>query len=685
VKTISLKKVAVVAVASLGFGLTSVVPANAAAIATGNMAITGTASSDAAILAGTAGTVINTTTGGAAHGFRLASPAGTLSYIGSGAVNATVGTVALSNSDATATLTLATTFLTAAGAGKWTVCVASEATAGDMDTLTEVTSKIVDGLAAGTPTAACEDFFVHAASATLVGGLGRTVTAANSIVQDINGQITYFVVADTASASYTVSVTGATIVSAWASVAGYTSATALTASSTDTVVTSNGTNFSNGAIWTPTVKKGVLQVKITSPAAGTSTLTIAPLSSSGIPGTAVTATGTWGAAPVIGTVGSTSTSLVDASTATPFAGAAADVAISAVSTAGSRQATIKVTLKDTQTTPAVIAAKAVTATVTGPGLVGGSVGTGTDNAYTDATVSNTRGRAITANTDALGNVYFGVYGDGVSGVSTITITQGTTVVGTETVTFYGALASLKATVKKNIANSGSATTAAVDVIGYDANNVVVPSQGLTITSGTTATIGSFNETSSSASEAKAGTAVVDVTGVSGKFGSVVLTIKDTATGLISTTATVIVGALEAATVTAAFDKTSYTPGQLVTLTLTALDANGVAVADGTTANSLAITTNASVQGTMPTDATFKLGKQVITFYAPSVAVPLSASIKLATGNAWSTALDDTTITATASVIDANQSSLLTQIDALNAKIVALNALIAKIMKKLGVK
>jgi len=30
-------------------------------------------------------------------------------------------------------------------------------------------------------------------------------------------------------------------------------------------------------------------------------------------------------------------------------------------------------------------------------------------------------------------------------------------------------------------------------------------------------------------------------------------------------------------------------------------------------------------------------------------------------------------------------SLLTQIDALNAKIVALNALIAKIMKKLGVK
>ena len=44
----------------------------------------------------------------------------------------------------------------------------------------------------------------------------------------------------------------------------------------------------------------------------------------------------------------------------------------------------------------------------------------------------------------------------------------------------------------------------------------------------------------------------------------------------------------------------------------------------------------------------------------------------------------TVITAASSVVDGN-AALLTQIDALNAKIVALNALIAKIMKKLGVK
>jgi hypothetical protein len=679
------KRIALVAVAALGAGVLSVAPASAAAIVVANMDITGTASGDAAIIAGTAGTVINTTTGGATHGFRIANPSGTYSYIGSGYANPTVGEVVLSNTDATATLTFATTFLTAAQAGKWTVCIASDGTAADMNSLAKIEAKLTDAVVAAGTVAECESFFVYAASATFVGGLGRTVTAANDIIQDVTGQMTYFVVADTDSASYTVSVTGATIVSAWASNAGYTSATALTASATDTATSINGSNFTSGLIWTPTVKKGVLQVKVTNAAAGTSTLTVAPLSASGIPGTAVTAKGTWGASPTVGVAGSSSVSLIDASVGTPFAGAAADVVISAPSSAGTRQATIKLTLKDTQAVPAIIAAKAVTATVTGPGLVGGSVGTGTDNAYTDATVSNTRGRSITVNTDALGNAYFGVYGDGTSGVSTITITQGTTVVGTEKVTFYGAVASLKATVKRNIAATSAATTAALDVIAYDANNVVVPSVGITVTSGTPATIGSFNETTSAAADVVAGTAVVDVTGVTGKFGPVVLTIKDTATGLISTTATVNVGATEAKTVTASFDKATYTPGELVTLTISALDANGVAVGDtAEVASSYTILTNAAVQGTLPTGAVFKLGKQAITFYAPLVSGPLKADITLLATAAHAAAIQGTKISATAAVAvpaNAEISALTTLVNSLIAKINALNKLVIKIQKK----
>jgi hypothetical protein len=220
----------------------------------------------------------------------------------------------------------------------------------------------------------------------------------------------------------------------------------------------------------------------------------------------------------------------------------------------------------------------------------------------------------------------------------------------------------------------------------DANSVVVPSVGITLTSGTTATIASFTETTSSAAEATAGTAVVDVTGVTGTFGSVVLAIKDTATGLITATATVKVGALEAAAVTATFDKTTYAPGQLVTLTISAKDVNAAEVGDSTTAAALEITTNAAIQGTLPTATLFALGKQVITFYAPSVNVPLTASVKLLTGAAWSATLDGTTVTATAAVASAPNAeiaTLTTLINSLVAKINALSKLVARIQKKVN--
>jgi hypothetical protein len=73
------------------------------------------------------------------------------------------------------------------------------------------------------------------------------------------------------------------------------------------------------------------------------------------------------------------------------------------------------------------------------------------------------------------------------------------------------------------------------------------------------------------------------------------------------------------------------------------------------------------------------GKKDYKFYAPAVSGSFTST---ATYYDYLGATAATT--ATASVVDGN-AGLLTQIDALNAKIVALNALIAKIMKKLGVK
>jgi len=691
VKTISLKKVSAVAVASLGFGLLSVVPANAAFTSqTFTAVVTTTPAAATNTTPGAAGTAITldlkTTLVGGAAGAAVAQTA-TYQLLDPNGTDVTSGATFGTNATTIANLTksnVANVYTLGIGIGLTeavhTLGTVTYTPAMGGQYLLKVTTTAI------TVTDAHTALSASTISTMFVSGAGASVSATGKGTSTIgaitggNAKVEFCMKAHVANAVYNLTSAGVGTIQTVEQGAETVGAPTLAG-------IAGASDFTQGA--KATAQGDTLEcllATVASTTAGTQTLTWTAISSTtGAPTVAATATITWGAAVVTGTVSATnSKSILSTDLATPFVGTA-DETISVINTANARAATIQVILNDTQSTPAAIASKAVTATISGSGLLGGSTGTGTTLAYTDATVTGTVGRSITVNTDSLGQAFFGVFADGSSGTGTITITQGTTTIATETVTFYGAVASFKATVKKNVVASGSATTAALDVVAYDANSVVVPSVGITVTSGTTATIASFTETTSSASEAKAGTAVVDVTGVSGKFGSVVLTIKDTSTGLISTTATVIVGALEAATVSAAFDKSSYTPGQLVTLTITAKDANATDVGDSATAGALLITTNASVQGTMPTETAFKLGKQVITFYAPSVTVPLSASIKLVSGAAWSTALDDTTITATASVIDANQSSLLTQIDALNAKIVALNALIAKIMKKLGVK
>ena len=699
-KTISLKKVSAVAVASLGFGLLSVVPANAATVTVAYTytATTGGVNSKAGATPGLVGSAVTVTPTATITGttvtsvtplvttFKVRDPNGT---------DLTSGVLCTAGADVAGEIT---SISVAAGTCVFTSSVAFKAApAGALGTIVftptmggtyTIRASSTNGIGANnditavTEAAAAGEIFVAGAGVT-IGSSGKGTAAGGGVTGGI-AKALFAMKAHTNPTTYNLTSSGVGTIQTVVDGTGGGLATVC-----DVAVPgiAGASDYTQGAAVTcADTTFATAEATVASTVAGVQTLTWTAISATtGAPTVVSTLTITWGAAVVTGTVSATnSKSILSTDLLTPFVGTA-DETISVINTANARAATIQVILNDTQSTPAAIASKAITATISGSGLLGGSTGTGTTLAYTDATVTGTVGRSITVNTDSLGQAFFGVFADGSSGTGTITITQGTTTIATETVTFYGAVASFKATVKKNVVASGSATTAALDVVAYDANSVVVPSVGITVTSGTTATIGSFTETTSSASEAKAGTAVVDVTGVSGKFGSVVLTIKDTSTGLISTTATVIVGALEAATVSAAFDKTSYTPGQLVTLTITAKDANATDVGDSATAGALLITTNASVQGTMPTETAFKLGKQVITFYAPSVTVPLSANIKLVSGAAWSTALDDTTITATASVIDANQTSLLTQIDALNAKIVALNALIAKIMKKLGVK
>jgi hypothetical protein len=290
-----------------------------------------------------------------------------------------------------------------------------------------------------------------------------------------------------------------------------------------------------------------------------------------------------------------------------------------------------------------------------------------------------KARAISSSGNSK-TIYF--YGDGTAGVGTVSISSGTTVLGSASATFYGSVASLTAAVKKPVANTGAATTGVIEVVAKDSAGVVVPAQGLTITSGTTATIASFTETSSTAGEAALGTASVDVTGVASTYGSVVLTIKDTATGLVSTTATVTVSTPVASTVSVAFDKSEYLPGEKATLTITAKDANGLVVANSlaNVGDEYSWSQNLSTASTLPVAAAFSNGAQAITVYMPASYGTFTVIGKLIAGDAWSTALDDTTITASATVINpaADQAQAATDAaaeatDAANAATDAANA------------
>ncbi|MFZ9751668.1 MAG: hypothetical protein ACO3CN_06170, partial [Candidatus Nanopelagicales bacterium] len=79
--------------------------------------------------------------------------------------------------------------------------------------------------------------------------------------------------------------------------------------------------------------------------------------------------------------------------------------------------------------------------------------------------------------------------------------------------------------------------------------------------------------------------------------------------------------------------------------------------------------NVSVQGTMPTAAAFVKVVQTFTFYAPATSGEFVVTAKLVGSAAWSTALDDTSITASATVSGQTDAA----IDAANDAVEAANA------------
>jgi len=252
------------------------------------------------------------------------------------------------------------------------------------------------------------------------------------------------------------------------------------------------------------------------------------------------------------------------------------------STANGRAATLTVALSNgTTNTLTDASSPKLTAEVTGPGLI----------SWDDSTY----GRSITTSAGAVSNV-LSVKADGTSGESTITFSYtnaagAKVVVGTQKISFYGAVASIAVTVYRSRIAAGATTNyaalsssrKAVYAVAKDANGVIIPGQTLYLFSNNLASI-STNGVSGVTSSASTGRASWELTGVlpNTEATLTVATGADkTATGYVSSTSTAVkVVKGTPYTFTASWDKKEYLPGEAATLSFVILNEDGVAVPDG---------------------------------------------------------------------------------------------------------
>jgi adhesin/invasin len=725
VKTISLKKVSAVAVASLGFGLLSVVPAFAQAPVYTTVLGTVTPASPVVgsvvtiplgiTIAANTESAASTQTFTATFAHKPINTASTLVADVVGTAFATAGADKAVASAATNVISLVTPASD--------IAVVTNGLAGNFTFTPDTAGRYSVTIAGGGTSSATTAIVINVGGAALTQATSGKGLATGTANVGGSAVVAYALAAPTAAASViSVTTSGVGGISNAIGCAdqstvleGSATAVRCSGSAVGTIATSNGLNYSDGFRYTSaaTITSGALTGSSKSEmftfdagsnVAGTQTITVTGITlATGAPTTLATVTITWGATPVVSPALSTSFACPGA-VASCSADATVLAAKTAQTSAANRAASIFVTVRNSAGTD-LTSASTITATVTGPGTIGihGTIGSATS-----------AGRALTG---TAGQNTIAVYGDGTEGKSTITISVGTTVIATETVNFYGAVASV--TVTQNLSNplangfllgsanatSGTTMTAAgswanasgnvpaVVLALKDASGNLVPNQAANISATSSdatvmsATITAVEDTTAAVGAGYYNVSVSSAAGsAAGKSATLTFRVLLTGTTYVSAPATTFtIGSSKISKVAITVDKTAYTAGDPAVMTVTATDAAGLAVADGLYASSTKtaplFSKSVVAISTLPTTSTLTTvgGKKTYKFYAPSV--PGSFTV---TGEYYDNDAAVVSTTATSSVTDAN-AGLITQIDALNAKIVALNALIAKIMKKLGVK
>jgi len=711
VKTISLKKVAVVAVASLAIGtFTAIAPANAAARA---VDATSVAAATASVAVGSAASTVVSASLGAATSNNAADTAYLTVSVTQRPADSTVsftdndgaggaGTVIMTNTgnaagfdDAnSAQSTVNNLGMFTATTVANTVIAAADSSA--FGTISIVPDKpgiyviTVQGNVVGndTPVAGTASTFTvyagYSASAaypnTAFPTQGSNISTGWAASNPGQSTVRFTNFSTSTTVKYYVTASGASIASYTEQEAGGTAAGDTLSAFTN----SNNTNLADGFNFTSASSQSGDAVDVVlTPNTGVTSATVTVKYFNATTGAETifsTATVTYGAAVALSA--GTSTSVLGSGTGNPAVAGTDDV-VSADATVGTQRANVLVTLKDQYANP--VYGKTLSATISGPGLI-------LWNQATQATQGTVRADSIVL-TASQNTAYLGINGDGQGGVATITISVGSTVISTETVTFFGTAKTLKAVAFEPHIVVG-ANADALEVLALDANGNAA---NFTVTALSDA-IGYVSSTVSNCAKATAGEVALgytknayycDVQGVA--VGTANLTVAPGSTTTNSPAVAFRVTKSVAYSVELSTDKATYKPGEKITLTVTAKDQDGYLLGAGAyglldAANTVSQSLTGTAFAANGADITVSAGKATTTYYAPLVTGPFTFSATIdATDTDVAAAIRGTKITATATVVDANQTSILTQIDALNAKIVALNALIAKIMKKLGVK
>jgi len=291
--------------------------------------------------------------------------------------------------------------------------------------------------------------------------------------------------------------------------------------------------------------------------------------------------------------------------------------VSCYAAASASCARIKVVQGNGSTSSPLLAAESVKITVTGTGPALVSVdGEGAGNLGSPFGAFAVESDAQNTTLGLTKWVY--VRSNGVPGTATITISAGTLVLATKTITFFGNVASVAVTqTKKSISDLAAATSVATitakDASGFD---VPVLAADFTVSSATELTAQSVTaagaiDVAATPTTARNVTLQMDPTAT--KTGAKTLTVTHTGSKVASTFGTTV--ALDAtSSLTVTNNMGTTVPGQKITYTVTSKDAGGNATPDG--AHTIAVTSSLSQSMTLPTSVTLSGGVGTFDLYAP---------------------------------------------------------------------